>query len=139
MIGTVIFITSCTPSFDPLAKLRGSRQILIRLPQQPGQLQEDIIIVRDASRGTTDVSYGPSNPQAPGVTLTSYDHVALDEATWITLNDFQKQWCQEQPQWQTPPTYYIVALQCPNNTRYLGYVSETDLPPILRTIIQLRP
>lgn len=131
------------PSTTSAIVSRGDRIILIRLLPVLHYLQEDILISGTDAVGERNVSRGPADVRAEGVSINSYNRKQLTSTEWQTLEAQRRSWCQQSPRFaavsESMP-FYDIAIRCGSkfdSKRYI--VPLTQLPPAFAALIDSVP
>jgi hypothetical protein len=106
---------------------RGTNHIVIRLPETPGQLQEDLLI---SSSGTSEdqwqISRGPADVRL--YPPPQYSIQDLTVAQWRQLANVRDQWCADRPAFSSTlarTQLYAIVFRCDET---LVHFARFDLP-----------
>jgi hypothetical protein len=118
---------------------RGSNRIVIRLPETPGQFQEDLLI---SGTGGVDDPWQMSRGPADGGRFPPprYSIQALTELQWHQLELLRDQWCVDPPAFsltsaRTQP--YTIVFRCDETLVHFARldVPVEQLPNIIRELL----
>jgi hypothetical protein len=118
---------------------RGTNRIVVRLPETPGRLQEDLLISGtgmaddpwEISRGPADVRLYPP---------PRYSIQPLTEIQWRQREYLRNQWCADPPAFSSPPVLtepFALVFRCDETLVHFARfdVPAEQLPRIIRELL----
>jgi hypothetical protein len=122
LFGVILIVVACTRTdeLDITAYLRGSTEIIVRIPK--GNQPSEDIIIRHAE---------PTQSKWAVRSLvgdTEYNSIIqLTESDWMAIRALYTSWCQKRPQFSANPPYYTVAIQC-GVQQFIIHIPREELP-----------